>query len=198
MLPENIIFIGVVLNLFFTILYVRSIFKNKTKPNPISWFVWTLAPAVGVFLQIKAGANLSVLGTFMAGFGPFLVLTISLIFKKEAFWKINLLDIVCCSFAIFSLILYIITHKLGISILFAVLADFLAYIPIMIKTYKFPETENTLIFLGGIINNILALLIIKNWEFAIYAFPVYLILANTFEIFLISRKCFRIKETKIS
>ena len=88
----------------------------------------------------------------------------------------------------FSLILYILTHNLGISILFAILSDFLAYIPTMLKTYKFPETENSSIFAGGIINNILALLITKNWIFAIYAFPVYLVLANLIEVYFIYHK----------
>ncbi|MFH1608527.1 MAG: hypothetical protein ABH951_00715 [Patescibacteria group bacterium] len=187
MLPQNIIFIGVALNLVFTIWYIKTIFKNNTRPNPISWFIWMLAPAIGVFLQLKAGAGLSVFGTLMAGFGPFLVLVFS-VFRKNAFWKIKTFDIICGLIALFSLILYILTSNLWISILFAILADFLAYIPIMIKTYKFPETENPSIFLGGIINNILVLLIIKDWSFSIYAFSLYLILANIIEVYFIYRK----------
>ena len=187
MLPEKIIFIGVLINLICTIWYIRGIFYSGTKPNLVSWFIWALAPFIGVFLQLKAGAGLSVLGTLMAGFGPFLVLLFSL-FKKNSFWKIKTFDVICGLIALFSLILYILTHNLGISILFAILSDFLAYIPTMLKTYKFPETENSSIFAGGIINNILALLITKNWIFAIYAFPVYLVLVNLIEVYFIYRK----------
>ena len=187
MLPEKIIFIGVLINLICTIWYIRGIFYSGTKPNLVSWFIWALAPFIGVFLQLKAGAGLSVLGTLMAGFGPFLVLLFSL-FKKNSFWKIKTFDVICGLIALFSLILYILTHNLGISILFAILSDFLAYIPTILKTYKFPETENSSIFAGGIINNILALLITKNWIFAIYAFPVYLVLVNLIEVYFIYRK----------
>ena len=187
MLPEKIIFIGVLINLICTVWYIRGIFYSGTKPNLVSWFIWTLAPFIGVFLQLKAEAGLSVLGTLMAGFGPFLVLLFSL-FKKNSFWKIKTFDVICGLIALFSLILYILTHNLGISILFAILSDFLAYIPTILKTYKFPETENSSIFAGGIINNILALLITKNWIFAIYAFPVYLVLANLIEVYFIYRK----------
>jgi len=187
MLPEKIIFIGVLINLIGILWYIRSIFYSGTKPNLVSWFIWALAPFIGVFLQLKAGAGLSVLGTLMAGFGPFLVLLFSL-FKKNSFWKIKTFDVICGLIALFSLILYILTHNLGISILFAILSDFLAYIPTILKTYKFPETENSSIFAGGIINNILALLITKNWIFAIYAFPVYLVLVNLIEVYFIYRK----------
>ena len=187
MLPEKIIFIGVLINLIGILWYIRSIFYSGTKPNLVSWFIWALAPFIGVFLQLKAGAGLSVLGTLMAGFGPFLVLLFSL-FKKNSFWKIKTFDVICGLIALFSLVLYILTHNLGISILFAILSDFLAYIPTILKTYKFPETENSSIFAGGIINNILALLITKNWIFAIYAFPVYLVLVNLIEVYFIYRK----------
>ena len=187
MLPEKIIFIGVLINLIGILWYIRSIFYSGTKPNLVSWFIWALAPFIGVFLQLKAGAGLSVLGTLMAGFGPFLVLLFSL-FKKNSFWKIKTFDVICGLIALFSLVLYILTQNLGISILFAILSDFLAYIPTILKTYKFPETENSSIFAGGIINNILALLITKNWIFAIYAFPVYLVLVNLIEVYFIYRK----------
>jgi len=187
MLPEKIIFIGVFINLIACFWYIKNIIYGNTRPNLVSWFIWTLAPFIGVFLQLKAGAGLSILGTLMAGFGPFLVLLFSL-FRKNAFWKIQLFDLVCGFISIMALVFYVITDNLGISILFAILSDFLAYIPTFIKTWKYSETETSSIYIGGIINNILALLITKNWIFAIYAFPVYLVLANLIEVYFIYRK----------
>ena len=195
MLPEKIIFIGVVIHLFCSILYIKNIIYGGTKPNLISWFIWALAPFVGFFLQLKAGAGLSSLGIFMAGFGPLLVIAVSL-FKKNAFWKVKTFDLICGFISIVALGLYIITHNLGISIFFAVLSDALAYIPTFIKTWKHPETENSFGYLGGMIMNILALLIIHNWIFAIYSFSVYVIIANSVEICFIYRKKF-IKKSKI-
>ena len=187
MLPEKIIFIGVLVSFFCSIWYIKNIIYGNTKPNLVSWFIWMLAPFVGFFLQLKAGAGFSSLGVFMAGFGPFLVIVFSL-FKKNAFWKIQIFDVICGLISIIALILYVITNNLAISIIFAILSDFLAYIPTFIKSYKYPETENSSIYLGGIFNNILALLIIKNWTFTIYSFPIYLVLANLIEIYFIYRK----------
>lgn len=187
MLPEQIIYFAVTLNLIGHLLYIGSIVKGHAKPNLVSWFFWMLAPFVGVFLQLRAGAGWSMMGVFMAGFAPLLVVIFSLV-KGNVFWKIQTLDIVCGLFSVVALIIYVATNNLAISIFFAIVSDFLAYIPTYIKTWKNPETETGSVYLGGIINNFISLLIIKNWVFAIYSFPIYLILANIVEISLIYRK----------
>jgi len=71
---------------------------------------------------------------------------------------------------------------------FAVLSDSLGYVPTFIKTWKYPGTENSSTYIGGIINNGLSLLILKNWTLAIYLFPLYLVIANLVEIYFIYRK----------
>jgi hypothetical protein len=187
MLPEKIIFIGVFINLICTIWYIRGIFYSGTRPNLVSWFIWTLAPFVGVFLQLKAGAGLSTLSVFMAGFGPFLVLLFS-IFNKNSYWKITSFDLICGFISLLALALYIFTHKLGISILFAIVSDGLASIPTVKKSWNFPETETSAIYFSGLISNTLSLLIIKNWIFSIYSFSVYLIIMNIIIVSVIYRK----------
>jgi hypothetical protein len=161
MLPEKIIFIGVGINLLCSLWYIRSIFQEKTRPNLISWFIWMLAPLIGTFLSLKAGAGLAAFGIFMAGFGPFLVIVFS-IFKKNSFWKIKIFDIICGIFSILALLLYFKTKNISLAIIFVILADLLAYLPTYIKTWQKPESENFSAYFGGIITNILALLIITE------------------------------------
>lgn len=187
MLPEKIIYVGFVIYAIAIIWYIRNIFYSGTKPNLVSWFIWALAPLVAVFLQLKAGAGLSVLPVFMAGFGP-LIIFIFCLFKKERYWKITKFDLFCGLFAILALIIYILTNNLGISILFAILSDGLACVPTILKSWKFPETETGVVYFSGLIGNTLALLIIKNWIFSIYSFSVYLILANLIILFSIYGK----------
>ncbi len=195
MLPENIIYIGVLVNFIGIFYYIRTIFSSGTKPNLISWFIWMLAPFVGVFLQLKAGAGLSVLPVFMAGFGPLLVIIFSL-FKKNVFWKVTKLDMLCGAFSLFALVLYVFTSNFGISILFAILSDGLAAIPTIVKSWKFPETESGSTYFSGMFSNILALLIIRNWVFTIYSFNIYFVLVNLIIVFAIYRK--RIFKLKVA
>ncbi|OGI68594.1 hypothetical protein A2738_01800 [Candidatus Nomurabacteria bacterium RIFCSPHIGHO2_01_FULL_42_15] len=187
MLPENIIYIGVVVGLVSIFLYIKNIFFGTTRPNLVSWTLWLLGPFLGVFFQLKAGAGLSVLPVFMAGFGPLLVVIFS-IFRKNSYWKLSTFDIFCGIFSILALVLYALTHNLAVSIIFAILSDLLAFVPTYIKGWKFPESETSSVYITGLFNNILGLLIIKNWSFTIYSFGLYLIIANIVMIYFLYRK----------
>src|SRR3989339_846145 len=97
---------------------------------------------------------------------------------KNAYWKLTAFDFICGIFALISLVLYIFTHNLEISIIFVILSDGLAAIPTIVKSWKFPETETAAVYLAGIFAQTLALLIIKNWVFSIYVLNVYFIVIN--------------------
>lgn len=187
MLPEYIIFFAISLNLIGHIFYIKSIVKGNTKPNLASWIPWMLAPFIGVFFQLKAGAGLSVLPVFMAGFGPLIIISAALI-TKNALWKLNKFDIVCGIISLSALLLYIFTHNLEISIIFVILSDSLAFIPTFIKSWKSPESESHFAYSLAIISNIVGLLIIKDWSFTIYSFGIELIILNTALVVVLYRK----------
>ena len=186
MLPEKIIYITILLSLIGYFFYLKDIFYGNTRPNLVSWVLWMLAPFIGVFFQLKAGAGLSVIPVFMAGFGPLVVIVVSL-FRRNSIWKMTRLDIICGVLALTALIIYIFTHNLGISILFAILSDALGGIPTIFKSWKFPGTETATLYSLGILNNIIGLLIVKHWIFSIYSFNLYLVLMNSVILFCIVR-----------
>jgi len=187
MLPEKIVYIGILLQLIGQISYIVSIFRGRAKPNLVSWFIWMLAPLIGFFFMVKAGASFSALPVFMAGFGPFLVILFSILIKN-GYWKINAFDLYCGALALLALIFYVFTHNLGVSIIFAILSDALASIPTIVKSWKFPETESGLIYFFAMISNILGLLTIKIWSFSVSAFGVSLVLQCAIILFCIYRK----------
>jgi hypothetical protein len=187
MLPEEIIYLSILISFVGYFFYFRDIFYGKTRPNLVSWFLWLLGPFLGVFFQLKAGAGLSVLPIFLAGLGPLIVVVVSLL-RRNSIWKINELDIFCGIFSLLALILYFLTHNLAVSIIFAILSDLLAFIPTYIKGWKFPETETGLLYVLGIFSNVLGLLIIKDWSFTIYSFGLYLVLANFVCVLVLYRK----------
>lgn len=187
MLPEQLGYITILISLIGVPFYVRDIFLGKTKPNFVSWFFWMLAPFIGVFLELKAGAGLSVLPVFLAGFVCVPVLIAATV-KHNGYWKITSFDVGCGIFSMVSIILWVATRNTDISIIFAILADLFAAIPTIIKSYKFPETETAIMYMPGIINNTIGLLIVHKWIFSQYSFGIYFILVNLTLVFLISRK----------
>ena len=187
MLPEKIIFVGILANIIGSLWYLRSIIWGNTKPNLVSWIIWTLPPFIGVFLMLKAGAGLSFWGVLAAGITSLIVVVVSFL-KNNGYWQLNRFDLICGAIALTSLIIYALTYNLGISILFAIVADSLAYIPTIRKSWKYPETESGATYIGGVINNSLALLVITNWIFPIYSFNITILFMNLVVIFSIYRK----------
>lgn len=187
MLPEYIIFFAVAINLVGQIFYIKSIAQGHARPNLVTWVIWMIAPFIGVFFQIKAGAGLSILPVFMAGFGPFIIIIAALI-KKNNYWKATSFDIYCGILAIAALLCYVFTHNLGVSILFAIITDVLASVPTIVKSWKFPETESSSAYTGAVVSNVIGLLIIKVWSFSIYSFSVWLIILNLGLAIIIHRK----------
>ncbi len=187
MLPENIIYIVIFLSFFGHLSYIKSIIGGQAKPNLVSWFIWVLAPLIGVFFQFKAGAGLVSLPIFMDAFFSFMII-ITAILTKNGYWKINVFDLYCGALALLALVFYIFTHNLGISILFAILSDGLAATPTLIKSWKFPETEATTVYFTAALSSMLGLLIVKDWFFSIYAFNIYFVLINLLVVFCVYRK----------
>ncbi|MFZ2150263.1 MAG: hypothetical protein WAV15_03850 [Minisyncoccia bacterium] len=187
MIPEQFIFLGILLHSIGQLAYIISIARGHAKPNLVSWTIWAVAPMIGAFFQFRAGAGLSALPVFWAGFGPFIVILFCL-YKRNAYWKLTTFDIHCGILSILALIFYFFTKNLGISLLFAMLSDALASLPTIVKAWKFPETEISLNYFLAMISNIIGLLIIKSWSFSVSAFGISLVLQSAIIIFCINRK----------
>ncbi|HBA46047.1 hypothetical protein A2W67_03630 [Candidatus Nomurabacteria bacterium RIFCSPLOWO2_02_40_28] len=187
MLPGQVVYIGLLLQFIGQISYIASIFRGHAKPNLVSWFIWMLAPMIGFFFLVQAGAGFSALPIFMAGFGPAIIILFS-IFIKNGYWKINAFDLYCGALALLALIFYVVTHNLGISIIFAMLSDSLAAVPTIVKSWKFPETESGLLFFLAMLSNILGLLTIKVWSFSISIFGIFVVIQCVVILFCIYRK----------
>lgn len=173
MINENFIFLGFAIGLLGTFSYLKDTIQGKAKPNRVSWFLWALAPLIAFTAQIQEGVGLEAVLTFSVGFSPLLVFLASFL-NKKAEWKLTKFDLICGALSVLGIIMWIITKDAILAILFAILADALASLPTIIKSWKEPETENYWAFLTAGINSGIALLIIKDWNFATAAFTIYI------------------------
>jgi hypothetical protein len=173
MLNENFVYLGVALSFLGALSYLIDTLKGRVQPNKVSWFVWSLAPLVAFWATVQQGVGVQSLLTFMAGFNPLLIFLASFV-NKKAYWKITRLDLACGSLAIAGLVLWKMTDTPNLAIFFGILADAIAAIPTVIKSFEEPETENPNLYLGSSIAALITLLTIKAWHFEQFAFPAYI------------------------
>lgn len=173
MLDPKFVLVGAAINLIGSSKYVIDTLRNKTKPNRVTWTLWALAPLIAFAAQIQQGVGLRALMTFMVGFGPLMVLIASFV-NRKATWKLTTFDYACGALSLVGLGLWAVTRVGNVAILFSIVADLLAAVPTLVKSFYEPESESALVFLNGSISAGITLLTIDDWNFATYAFPIYI------------------------
>lgn len=176
MIDERFIILAVVADLIGSGGYIIDTIKGSTKPNRVSWLLWTLIPAVTVAGMIEEKADKTALIlTITFTIIPLLIFIASFI-NKEAFWKITKFDWLCGAFSLIGLAGWLLTGDGNLAIVFSIIADFLALLPTLKKALKAPDTESWLIYLLGTLAAFITLLTIQTWNFASVVFTVYLML----------------------
>lgn len=177
MLNENFVILGVVIFAIGSLNYLIDTIKGKVKPNRVTFFLWALAPLIAFAAEIKQGVGIQSLMTFMVGFSPLAIFIASFVNKKSQ-WKLGRFDFICGTLSLIGLLLWYITKVNNVAILFGILADGLAALPTIVKSYNYPETENGWVYLAAAISATLTLLTIDTWNFAHWGFPVYILIVT--------------------
>lgn len=178
MIDQNWVFLAVAINLTSSLVYAWSVVKGRTRPNRVTWFILSFAPLLafgGMMLQ-EVSFRESVF-TLQTAIGPMIVFT-STFFAKQPQWKITKFDLSCGALSIIGFTLSVILREGNVAIVFAIMADGLAFLPTLVKAFRYPETENPAPFMIGIVSALIALAIITSWDFKHAAFPAYILTAD--------------------
>jgi hypothetical protein len=168
-------------------LYIRSMYRGKTRPNRVTWFMWLVAPFIATAASLSSGFSLAVIPVFMSGFSPLLIFTASF-FSKKAYWKTTRFDYVCGVMSGLALLLWFISKDPNLAITFAIISDAVAAVPTMIKAWHKPETESPWPFILGLFSPMTSFLVATAWTFSQLAFPSYLILINVLLLLPLTRR----------
>jgi len=174
---EYLVFVAALGSLLAALVYIRSMFRGQTKPNRVTWLMWSTAPFVATAAAISSGVGLAVIPVFMSGFSPFLIFTASF-FTKKAYWKHTSFDYICGLLSGLALILWYITNNPNIAIIFAIISDALAAVPTILKGWRNPASESVWPYFIGIFSPLTSFLAVTAWGFSALAFRIYLIVIN--------------------
>ena len=150
--------------------YLISMVKGATRPNIVSWSLWTIVVFITGLAQVRAGASWSLLlliGTIVANLSVIYLCIRGYGYKK--FETIDQITLVC---ALVSIILWWITANPLAAMICALVADSIAYAPTLIKTYKHPESETLLYWGALVIADLLALISVTTAHITNILFPI--------------------------
>jgi hypothetical protein len=184
---KYLVLIGAGINFFGASFYIRDTLRGKTKPNRVTWLLWSVAPLIATVAALSEGVGWSVLPVFMSGFIPFLIFSSSFI-NKNSYWKLSKLDYCCGALSLLALVLWYISHEANIAIILAIISDILAALPTLIKAWHNPETESFITYCCAMFSALTSFFAIEEWNFVSLAFPSYLVLILLLILIIIKRK----------
>lgn len=184
------VFIGAAVYLIGVFRYIQDTINGKTKPNRVTWLIWTLAPFIGTAAAIVDGVGWAALPVFIVGFGPLLVFIASFA-NPKAYWKLKNFDYICASLSVLALVFWTITKEPLVAIMFAIASDAFASVPTITKSWKHPDTESGVIYATALFNVFTGFFALEMFSASELAFPIYLILLNSTMIAIVYKNQIR-------
>lgn len=184
MISQQFIWLALTISVFGASAYIRDTLKGETKPNRVTFFLWTVAALVAYLSQHSGGSSIQNVYTLALALLSFAILAASFVDKK-AYWAITKFDIACGVMSLVALALLILTGNALLAVVLSILADFFAGLPTILKSYSHPQTETALAYAAEIASSGIILLTIHHWVFINYCFAAYVLLINVFMTILL-------------
>ncbi len=159
--------------------YMRAIYKRELeRPVTSTWCLWL---GIGILLFItnrEAGANweTTLLPIFMGVINPAIIVFLSLKYGK---YRWQTADTACVIVCIITILIWQSTDSPLLGILGGVIADALAALPIIIKSWRDPKDEPIFPWAMFAFASALSMLAVEEWVMKYWLFPVYMTTFST-------------------
>ncbi len=179
--------IAVILTFLAYVPYYRDILSSKTHPHIYSWSLWGLLTILIVALQLKGGAGISAVAvTAAAGLMCFGIVVLSLKHGKK---YITLPDTIVAILSLIAIGFWAIAKQPNISMVLVIVADLLAFIPTVRKSWHKPYTETLSLYATNTVRFTLAFLALRNYTFLSASWIIAWVIANLlFAVMLVIRR----------
>jgi hypothetical protein len=174
---------GIVL-LLGNIPYIISIRRGATRPNLVTWGIWT---TIGLILlgSYQAIGATNTLWLLIAQVISQCVITIYAFKYSQGNW--TQLDRICLAGAGLSLLLWWCSGSPLVALLMNTTMDLLGAIPTIQKIYRDPNSEDLRFWVMSFAATVLNLLAIENFSISFIVFPLYLFCLNFVVLILLVR-----------
>lgn len=187
MLPEYFAFIGAIISTIGGLYYFLETIRGKTKPNRVTYGMWTLFPLV-IFIAQRAEGVEEISYTSLVYAMPSFLTFVATFIVAKSYWKTRALDFWCLGSALVGIVLWAITDNALLALAFTLLADFASSVPTLYKSYIAPETESSLAYATVAFGSVVTLLAVQVWNFESVALVMLIAVVSTAMAVLASRK----------
>ena len=165
---------GILITLSF-VPYLITLFQGKTKPERVSWFIWSLLGGIAFFTQLAKGASHSL---WLPGAQTILDLLVFLLAIKYGMGGWHKRDKVALVIVFLSLVFWYITNEPMWTLFIVIAIDAVGAVLTIIKSYENPGTESLSSWMISCLGAFLAIFSVESSHWVLLVFPIYIMLAT--------------------
>lgn len=167
--------VAVTLTFISYIPYYRDILRGTTRPHLVSWSLWGLLSLLLIVLQLRGGAGYATWVTAAAGM---LCGGVILLSFKDASKVITNHDLLVAALSLIAIGFWWFVDQPVISMIFVILADGLAFIPTVRKSWHNPHSETMSLYAINTVRFFLVLIAVENYTFLSSVWPLFWLWMN--------------------
>lgn len=150
--------------------YVRDTLRGTTAPNRVTWSLWGVEGVLAALNEVQQHVGLAAIMTLMLGLVPIVVVVAS--FRNpHGVWSIGPFDVVCGLISLTGLFAWLFVHEATLALVTFVVADQIAALPTLRKSWFAPATESPRVFFLGALNCFITILTLPALTTAGVLFP---------------------------
>lgn len=172
MLPEWALYLGTLLMVWGVADYIRDIQRGRTRPNLVTWLLWSLAPLIAFGAMIGEGVGAAAVLTLMVGLCHLAVFIAGL---RNGRFRPTRFDGWCLGMSLLALVVWQLTGSGLVGIGMSILADAIGAAPTFRKSVLDPLSESHKFFGLFAGSSVIALLTLEHWTLANSLFTIYLL-----------------------
>jgi hypothetical protein len=150
--------------------YIRDTLRGDTSPNRVTWSLWGVEGVLAFFVEIQQHVGLASLMTLMLGLVPCAVVVASFR-NRNAVRKLGAFDAVCGAVSVSGLVFWAFINEPTAALVSFVVADQMAALPTLRKSWLAPSTESPRLFFLGSMNCAITVLTLTTATTAGVLFP---------------------------
>lgn len=166
------------------IVYIIAILRGAAKPHRTSRFCTALITILSMASLFAQGSTVAVWLSVVFAVGSLVIFILTLWYGMGGWAKT---DIVCLLISVVGILFWRVTSNPMYGLIFFIGADLVGQIPMLIKTYWFPETEVWTFYFLDVLASFCTLAAMPSWIIREFAYPLYVVLLDCSIIFLILR-----------
>ena len=150
--------------------YIRDTLRGVTAPNRVTWGLWGLEGVLAFINEVQQHVGSAAIMTLVFGLVPLAVVAASFR-NSHSVWKIGPFDIVCGILSLLGIVVWAFVHEATLALVSFVVADQLASLPTLRKSWLQPSSESAWVFALGVLNAGITLLTLEHFTTAGALFP---------------------------